>query len=90
MDISYLLLLQNFREATGGVLDGFFEAITRLGETSVSSPILMMILGLVYWCIDKRQGIFMTMTLYTNRVLNGFLKITACAYRPWIRDAGRA
>ena len=45
MDISYLLLLQNFREATGGVLDGFFEAVTRLGETSVSSPSLMLILG---------------------------------------------
>ena len=22
-----------------------------------------------------------------NRVVNGFLKVTACVYRPWIRDA---
>lgn len=87
MDINYLLLLQNFREATGGVLDVFFEAITRLGETSVSSPWLLLALGMVYWCIDKRQGIFMMMSLYTNRLLNGFIKITACVYRPWIRDA---
>ena len=87
MDINYLLCLQNLREATGGVLDGFFEAITKLGETSVSAPYLLLALGLVYWCIDKRQGILLTMSLYTNRVINGFIKITACVYRPWIRDA---
>ena len=40
MDISWLLLLQHFREATGGIFDSFFEAVTRLGETSVSSPYL--------------------------------------------------
>ncbi len=87
MDISWLLLLQHFREATGGIFDSFFEAVTRLGETSVSSPYLLLALGLVYWCYDKRQGIFMMMSLYTNRVVNGFVKITACVYRPWIRDA---
>ncbi len=87
MDINYLLLLQNFREATGGALNGFFEAVTRLGETSGSSPELLMIVALVYWCIDKRQGVFMMMSLYTNRIINGFIKITACVYRPWIRDA---
>lgn len=82
MDISYLLLLQNLREATGGILNTFFEIVTKLGETSV----LMFAIGLIYWCYDKREGIFLLFTLYTNRIINGFIKITACVYRPWIRD----
>ncbi len=83
MDIQYLLLLQNLREATGGVLNGAFELITKLGEASI----VTLLVALVYWCIDKRDGIFLMLTFYYNRVINGFLKITACVYRPWIRDA---
>lgn len=30
MDIEYLLLIQNFRSATGGVLDTFMEMISEL------------------------------------------------------------
>ncbi len=83
MDINYLLMLQNFREATGGALDTIMEYITKLGETST----LLLILGLFYWAIDKKKGIYLMFTLFTNRIINGFIKITACVYRPWIRDA---
>ncbi len=83
MDIQYLLLLQNLREATGGVLNGAFELITKLGEASI----VTLLVAFVYWCVDKREGIFLMLTFYYNRVINGFLKITACVYRPWIRDA---
>ncbi len=83
MDINYLLMLQNFREATGGFLDTFMELITKLGVTSI----IVFFIGIVYWGINKRQGIFLMLTLYTNRIVNGFIKITACVYRPWIRDA---
>lgn len=83
MDIQYLLLLQNLREATGGVLNGAFELITKLGEASI----ITLLAAFVYWCLDKREGIFLMLTFYYNRVVNGFLKITACVYRPWIRDA---
>lgn len=82
MDIQYLLLLQNLREATGGVLNGAFELITKLGEASI----VTLLVAFVYWCVDKREGIFLMLTFYYNRVINGFLKITACVYRPWIRD----
>ncbi len=82
MDIQYLLFLQDLRAATGGVLDGFMELVTKLGETAI----LTIALALVYWCIDKREGIFLMFSLYSNRVVNGFAKITACVYRPWIRD----
>ncbi len=83
MDINYLLMLQNLREATGGVLDVFMELITKLGETST----VVFFIGLVYWGISKRRGIYLMFSLYTNRIINGFIKITACVYRPWIRDA---
>ena len=83
MDISYLLLLQSLREATGNIFTPLMEYITKLGETSV----LMLCIGLIYWCFDKKKGIFLLFTLYANRVINGFIKITACVYRPWIRDA---
>ncbi len=83
MDINYLLMLQNFREATGGLLDAFMELITKLGETST----IVFFIGIVYWGINKKQGIFLMFSLYANRIVNGFIKITACAYRPWIRDA---
>ena len=82
MDINYLIALQNFREATGGIFNSFFELITKFGETSV----LMLIIGLVYWCLDKRRGIFLMFAFSANRIINGFVKITACVYRPWIKD----
>ena len=83
MDIEYLLLLQRFREATGGVLDGFMELVTKLGEASK----VTLLVAALYWCFDKREGLYLMLTFYYNRVINGFLKITACVYRPWIRDS---
>lgn len=83
MDIEYLLLLQRFREAIGGALDGFMEFITKLGEASI----VTLLVAAVYWCMDKREGTYLMLTFYYNRVINAFFKITACVYRPWIRDA---
>lgn len=71
------------REATGGVLDGFMEIVTKLGEASI----LTLFVAAVYWCFSKSEGIYLMLTFYYNRVVNGFIKITACVYRPWIRDA---
>ena len=82
MDISYLLLLQNFRLATGGVLDSFMSYITTYGEELLT----MMIVAAVYWCVSKQDGMYTLFTWGSGRLLNGFLKITVCAYRPWIRD----
>ena len=83
MDISYLLFLQNMREATNGVLNSFMAYITTYGEELLT----MMIVAAIYWCVDKNQGIYTMMTWGTGRLVNGFLKVTACVYRPWIRDA---
>ena len=82
MDISYLLYLQNLREATNHVLDKFFVYVTGYGEMAYLLPIF----ALIYWCINKRTGEFMFLSLGFARLVNGFIKITACVYRPWIRD----
>jgi len=82
MDIDILLGLQQFRNAAGPGLAEFFTKMTFFGELSVT-PVL---LAIVYWCISKEYGAYLLVGWSGNRLLNGGLKITACAYRPWIRD----
>ena len=83
MDIDYLLVLQAFREGAGGCLTEFFSKMTWFGEMDV----VLIITGLIYWCVSKRIGTYLLMGWTGNRIVNGVLKVTACAYRPWIRDA---
>ena len=83
MDISILLALQQFRETIGQPLVSFFSKMTFLGELST----VIIIMAVVYWCVDKEFGTYLLMGWSGNRLVNGFMKITACVYRPWIRDA---
>lgn len=48
---------------------------------------VLVIMALIYWCFSKDLGTFLLMGWSGNRLVNGALKITVCAYRPWIRDA---
>ncbi|MBR6953754.1 MAG: phosphatase PAP2 family protein [Clostridia bacterium] len=82
MDISILLSLQAFRESMGGFLTGFLAKMTFL--TELNSVIVIM--AILYWSISKELGVYLFMGWGGNRLANGFLKVTACAYRPWIRD----
>lgn len=82
MDIDYLLFLQGLRDATGGFFDDLLSKFTTYGEM----PFVLMAICVLYWCIDKALGTYVFMGWGLNRVANGFLKVTACVYRPWIRD----
>ena len=82
MDISYLLYLQNLREATNHIFDKFFIYVTGYGEMAYLLPLF----AIIYWCINKKTGEFMFLTLGFSRLINGLIKIIACVYRPWIRD----
>ena len=82
MDIEFLLFLQQLREATFGLLDGFFLQLSVLAEPFYA----LAIMSVVYWCLDKALGMYVLLGWGLNRLGNGFLKITACVYRPWIRD----
>ncbi len=82
MDISILLALQDFRNGVGGFLASFLSKMTFLGELNT----VLVIMALVYWCVNKDFGTYMLMGWSGNRLVNGMLKVTACVYRPWIRD----
>ena len=83
MDINILLDLQDFRNGAGAFLAGFFSKMTWLGELNTA----LIIMALLYWCVSKDFGAYLLMGWSGNRLVNGMLKVTVCAYRPWIRDA---
>ena len=80
-DLQYLLFLQNLRESTGGVFDEFFNALSKF-----SIEILPFLPFIVFWCVNKRLGYRFIATSWIGEVINGALKLTVCAYRPWIRS----
>ena len=82
MDISILLVLQEFRNGIGSVLTSFMTKMSLIGEMEV----VLVIIALLYWCVSKSYGTYFLMGWSGNRVVNGLLKVTACVYRPWIRD----
>ena len=82
MDISYLLALQEFRDGAGSFLADFFLKMTYLGELNT----VVIVLAIIYWAVNKEFGTYMLMGWSGSRIVNGFLKVTACVYRPWIRD----
>ena len=83
MDINILLALQNFRNGVGACLVSFMTKMSFIGEMNT----VLIITALIYWCVSKDFGQYLLMGRSANRVVNGFLKVTACVYRPWIRDA---
>lgn len=82
--LDYLLFLQNFRVLTNGIFDSFFLFITKLGEWSVTIPLL----ATYYWSINTRGGTYILLTSVLGGVTNQLLKMTECINRPWILDSG--
>ena len=83
MDINILLALQYFRNGAGAFLAAFLSKMTWLGELNTA----IVLMALIYWCVSKDYGAYFLMGWSGNRLVNGALKVTVCAYRPWIRDA---
>ena len=83
MDLQYPLLLQKFREATGGVLNDFFLQISDLSY----GIFIWMLACILFWAVDKKTGAFLFLNIAVNRFLMQLLKLTFCVYRPWIRSA---
>ena len=78
MDINILLALQDFRNGAGAVLAEFMKKMTFLGELNTA----LVLLAILYWCVQKELGTYLMMGWCGNRLLNGALKVTACVYRP--------
>ncbi len=81
IDIQYLLLLQDLRNATGGVFDEFFNALSKFAV-----DILPFLPFVIFWAVDKKWGYRFITTWGVGEILNGIIKLTVCAYRPWIRS----
>ena len=82
LDIQYLLFLQNFRNSINDGLTPFMESISLFAVTY-----LIMIPVLFYWLLSKRDGLYTLLSYYLTCGINAIVKLTVCAYRPWIRDA---
>ena len=82
MDIQYLLWLQDFRNGIHDALTPFMEMISLFAVTY-----LIIIPAFLYWCVDKKSGLYTLATYNACIAVNAVLKLTVCAYRPWIRDS---
>ena len=82
MDIEYLLWLQNFRISINDAWTPFMQWISTFAVRS-----LYLLPAFVYWFIRKRSGLYMYASLTVSLWVNAVIKLTACVYRPWIRDA---
>jgi hypothetical protein len=74
-------LLQDIRIATGGLFDEFFNALSKFAVDIM--PFLPFV---VFWCADKKWGYRYITTWGLGEMINGIIKLTVCAYRPWIRS----
>ena len=78
-----LLFFQFIREATGGLFNSFFLACSVYGETTA----VIILTALLYWCIDKKIGEYVLVSMGWANLINGIVKLTACIYRPWVVDS---
>jgi membrane-associated phospholipid phosphatase len=81
MDIQYLLWLQELRGATGGLFDELFNALSKFAV-----EILPFLPFVIFWGVDKKWGYIFMINQWFSEVINGLIKLTVCAYRPWIRS----
>ena len=83
MDINYLLLLQTFRQKCGLVVEGIFSTLTDIPF----NPATILLVCVLYWCVNKRMGLFILFSQTFGLFVNNVIKLCVCAYRPWIRDS---
>lgn len=82
MDLAYLLLLQRLREAAGWLLTPAMELISELAASSLT----IAVAAFVFWAVDRRFGSFLMLNYVGSSLLVQVFKLTACVYRPWVRD----
>jgi len=82
LDIEYLLMLQNFREASNNLLTPLMNFISWFMDS-----LIYLLPFIVYWSFSKRGGLYLMFSHYVSAVLGQILKMTACALRPWAFDS---
>ena len=82
MDIQYLLFLQDFRNSIDNALTPFMEGVSMFAVTY-----LILFPVYYYWNRNKKDGLYALVAYYFCMVITPLVKLTACVYRPWIRDS---
>lgn len=78
MDIDFLLWLQSIRT----------EYLTSLALfISDLIPYMKFPAIFIYWCINKKKGLFVLVSFGLSYFINGLLKGIFCVYRPFIKDS---
>ena len=81
-DITYLLFLQELRNATGGIFNEIFNAFSK-----IAVDVMVFLPYVILWGFDKEWGYRFVATDWAAELVNGIIKLTVCAYRPWIRSS---
>lgn len=81
MDIQYLLWLQDFRNSINDALTPFMEFVSMFAV-----DYLILFAVFYYWNRDKKGGLYTLTAYYFCMLITPLIKLTACIYRPWIRD----
>jgi len=77
--MEFLYLLESIRNP---FLDQVFSLITHLG-----SEIVFMVLAVVmFWCVNKSQGLYLLSVGCLGTTVNQFLKLACRVPRPWVRE----
>ena len=81
-DLDFLMALQEFREYSHNAFTGFILFVTEFG----GGKFTLLMLVLIYFGFSTRLGTFLVQVTGYSEMLNGLLKLTVCALRPWVRD----
>ncbi|MFW5847740.1 MAG: phosphatase PAP2 family protein [bacterium] len=79
-ELEIIKWLQSFRNS---FFDFLFEFLTLFGE----ELIVIAILGLVFWCINKEVGKRLAITVFISLGINSLLKIIILRTRPFLVDS---
>ena len=80
MDLQCLLWLQDIRMQAGETIENILALI------SDTTPFLVVIMCLLYVMVDKKKFCRVLFCYSICVTINAFVKITACVYRPWIKE----
>lgn len=75
-------LLYFFEKLRNPVLDGFFSAVTYLGDELA----FMVAALIVFWCVNRCMGYYVLCAGFVGTMFNQFLKMLFRVPRPWVLD----
>lgn len=76
-----LLVLSNLEQIRTPFLTEIFLKLTMFGEEIILFPLLC----LLYWCLNKRLALFVSLNFFCGTLVNQLLKVTFAVSRPWVR-----